>query len=160
VNTNTNQKTTFYKKVGRRYVAVQEYDHELSHALPKGDHLISVYPGGQSCRYNVDPNYAAMIAAGRVAEDQIADAIRRASDIRPHRQPITEEQRRAWDELCRVFGNERYHIEIPSARECAQAGVKAMMEEANLLMQHNAVRLAFEHFITVCKLCKEEENGS
>lgn len=157
---NTNTSTIFYKKVGRKYVAVSQYDREAMDAMPNGHHLISVYIGGASTRYNIDPNYAALIAAGRVAEDQIADAIRRASDIRPHRQPITEEQRRAWDELCRVFGNERYHIEIPSARECAQAGVKAMMEEANLLMQHNAVRLAFEHFITVCKLCKEEENGS
>lgn len=160
MNTNINQKTTFYKKVGRRYVAVQEYDHELSHALPKGDHLVSVYPGGQSCRYNVDPNYAAMIAAGRVAEDAISERIRQSSEMRPHRKTITEEQRRAWDELCRAFGEDRYHIEIPSARECTQAGVKAMMEEANILMKYDAVKLALEHFIMVCKICKEEENGS
>ena len=28
-------------------------------------------PGGKSTRYNIDPNYAAMIAAGRIAEDAI-----------------------------------------------------------------------------------------
>ena len=158
MSTNTN--TIFYKKVGRKYVAVSQYDHEFMDSMPFGTHLVMNFKGGQSHRYNIDPNYAAMIAAGRVAEDAISERIRQASDIRPHRQPITEEQRRAWDELCRAFGNERYNIEIPSARECAQAGVKAMMEEANLLMQYDAVKLALEHFITVCKLCKEEENGS
>ena len=35
-----------------------------------------------------------------------------------------------------------------------------MMEEANILMKYDAVKLALEHFIMVCKICKEEENGS
>ena len=60
------EKTIFYKKVGRRYVPVYEYDQTLMDALPKGSHLIQVYPGGQSTKYNVDPAYAPLIAAGRV----------------------------------------------------------------------------------------------
>jgi len=150
-------KKIYYEKVGRRYVPVSEYDHEIMDSLPKGSHLISVYPGGQSTRYNIDPNYAALIAAGRVAEDAISERLRQASEIRSRSQPITKEQRRAWDELCRAFGNERYHIEIPSARECSQEAVKAMMEEAEKLMKNEAVRLAFEHFITVCELCRQGE---
>ena len=80
-------KKIFYEKVGRKYVPVHEYDSDLLHALPKGTHLIMVYPGGSSTRYNVDPNYAAMIAAGRVAEDAMTDAIRAASELRPQKNP-------------------------------------------------------------------------
>lgn len=58
------KKTIFYKKEGRKYVPVYEYDQELLDAFPKGTHLVQVYPGGSSRRFNIQPNYAAMIAAG------------------------------------------------------------------------------------------------
>ena len=88
-------KKIFYEKVGRRYVAVQEYDEYLMDGLPYGNHMIMVYPGGQSTRYNVDPALAPMIAAGRVAEDRMCEAIRKASEMRPARTPITPGQQRA-----------------------------------------------------------------
>jgi hypothetical protein len=62
-------KKIFYEKVGRRYKPVREYDNDFLDSVPKGSHLVMSYPGGKSTRYNIDPNYAAMIAAGRVAED-------------------------------------------------------------------------------------------
>ena len=77
-------KEIFYKKVGRKYVPVSEYDSDLSYALPKGAHLLIVYPGGQSTRYNVNPNYAAMIAAGRICEDVISKKIMEATELRRH----------------------------------------------------------------------------
>ena len=149
----------FYEKVGRKYVPVSEYNSELTQAFPKGTHIIMSYPGGSSTRYNIDPNYAAMIAAGRVAEDAISSAVVKASELRPHNQPVTEEQRKAWDELANAFGDERYYVEIPSAREIAEAGVKAMQLEAEKLMQHESVRLAYEHFMLVCELTKENKNA-
>jgi hypothetical protein len=72
---------------------VSEYDSEYLDSFSKGTHIVMCYPGGQSRRYNIDPNYAAMIAAGRVAEDAICDAMRTASEMRPQRTPITEGQR-------------------------------------------------------------------
>jgi hypothetical protein len=149
----------FYEKVGRKYVPVSEYNSELTQAYPKGTHIIMSYPGGSSTRYNIDPNYAAMIAAGRVAEDAISSAVVKASELRPHNQPVTEEQRKAWDELANAFGDERYYVEIPSAREIAEAGVKAMQLEAKKLMQHESVRLAYEQFMLVCELTKENKNA-
>jgi hypothetical protein len=116
------------------------------------------YPGGSSRRFNIDPNYAAMIAAGRVAEDVISSAVVKASEMRPHRTPITEKQREAWDNLTKAFGDERYYIELPSAREIAEAGVRAMQEQALELMQHQAVRQAYEQFQLVCELTKGNEN--
>lgn len=153
-------KRIYYEKKGRRYVPVSEYDSNLLDALPKGDHLISVYPGGSSRRYNIDANYAAMIAAGRVAQDAISDALRKASDLRPSRAPITEEQRQAWMRLSEAFGEDSHMLTWPSARDAAEDAVKAMQAEADKLMSNPAVRKAFERFLIVCELTKERERGN
>jgi len=149
-------KKIFYEKVGRRYVPVNEYDSELCSALPKGTHLIMCYPGGQSTRYKINPNYAAMIAAGRVAEDAMSEAIRKASELRPQQTPITLGQKKAWEKLAREFGNELATLQIDSARDIAEAGLKAMQEEADKLMKHESVKLAYEQFLLVCELTKKE----
>jgi len=149
-------KKIFYEKVGRRYRPVYEYDNDLFDALPKGSHLVMCYPGGQSKRYNIDPNYAAMIAAGRVAEDAMSDAIRKASELRPQKNPITPGQKAAWEKLAREFGDELATLQINSARDIAEAGLKAMQLEADKLMQHESVRKAYEQFMLVCNLTKTE----
>lgn len=148
-------KKIYYEKVGRKYVPVAEYDSEYLDSFPKGNHLVMCYPGGSSRRFNIDPNYAAMIAAGRVAEDVISQAVVKASEMRPHRTPITPKQKKAWDNLAKAFDSDRYYIEIPSAREIAEAGVQAMQEEAEKLMKHESVRKAFDHFQLMCKLVNE-----
>jgi hypothetical protein len=151
-------KRILYEKRGRRYVAVNEYDPIVMDSFPKGTHLVMCYPGGQSTRYNIDPNYAAMIAAGRVAEDAVSQALVKASEMRAYRKPITEAQREAWEQLAQAFGDDRYYVEIPSAREIAEAGVKAMQEEADKLMKHESVRKSYEHFLLMCELTKEKQN--
>ena len=150
-------KKIFYEKVGRRYKPVYEYDQTLMDAFPKGTHMIMCYPGGQSTRYNIDPNYAAMIAAGRVAEDVISKALMVASDMRPKQAPLTEEQRAAWDNLVRVMGPNARLLEWPSAREAAERAVKTMQEEADKLMTNSAVKLAYEQFLLVCELSKDHQ---
>jgi hypothetical protein len=151
-------KKIYYEKVGRKYVPVAEYDSTYMDSFPKGNHLVMCYPGGTSRRFNINANYAAMIAAGRVAEDAISSAVVKASEMRPHRTPITEKQLKAWQALTKAFGDERYYIELPSAREIAEEGVKAMMVEAEKLLSVPSVRKAYEHFLFVAELTKEEQN--
>jgi hypothetical protein len=151
-------KKIYYEKIGRRYVPVAEYDNDLLDSFPKGAHLVLCYPGGSSRRFNVEPNHAAMIAAGRVAEDGMCDAIRRASEMRPQRTPITEGQRRAWRKLAREFGDDLATLNMGCARDIAEAGVNAMIAEADKLMSHPAVRDAYEQFQTVCNLVKQKQN--
>lgn len=148
-------KKVYYEKIGRRYVPVAEYDSDLLDSFPKGDHLVSVYPGGASRRYNVEPNYAAMIAAGRVAEDAVCAAIVKAQECRPQKQPITERQQKLWRELAASFRQDDYPLIRPAARDAAEAAIKAMQEEANKLMANPAVKMAYEHFLLVCELSKE-----
>ena len=150
-------KEIFYKKVGRRYVPVYEYDQTLMDSFPKGSHLVICYLNGQSTRYNIDPAYAPMIAAGRVAEDKISEAIRRASDMRPKRAPITKAQQLAWENLVKEFGEDARMLEWPSAREVAEEVVKAMQAEAEQLLTNPAVKLAYEHFLMVAELSKEHK---
>jgi hypothetical protein len=137
------------------YKPVAEYDSEYLDSFPKGTHLVMVYPGGQSRRFNVDPNYAAMIAAGRVAEDAICRAISKASELRPQRTPITEAQQKAWKKLAKEMGDELCTLRGLSIHDCAEAGVKAMQEEAEKLMTYPAVKQAYDHFILMCELTKE-----
>jgi hypothetical protein len=153
-------KKVYYEKVGRRYVPVAEYDNDFMDSYTKGTHLVMCYPGGTSRRFNVDPNYAAMIAAGRVAEDVISQAVVKAGEMRPHKKPITEKQKKAWENLAKAFGDERYYIEIPSAREIAEAGVKAMQDEAVKLMENPSVRKAYDRFQLVCQLTRDQKVGN
>lgn len=145
-------KKIYYEKVGRRYKPVYEYDQMLMDGFPKGNHLVMCYPGGQSRRYNIEPALAPMIAAGRYAEDVMSKALVKASEMRPHNTPITEKQKKAWEALAKAFDNDRYYVEIPSAREVTEAGIKAMEEEASKLLEHPMVKQAYDEFMATCKL--------
>jgi len=152
-------KTLFYKKVGRRYVPVSEYDSELLDAFPKGNHLVMSYPGGASRRFNIEPALAPMIAAGRVAEDAISRRIQQETELRPANRQIDEETHRKWKEFISTIPEEfRFMFTHGCARDAAEAGVKAMQEEADKLMQHESVRKAYEHFQLMCQLVKERDN--
>lgn len=155
-------KTIYYKKQGRRYIPVSEYDSELLDSLPKGNHLVMVYPGGQSTRCHVEPALAPLLAAGRVAEDALAGALVKAGELRMQSQdrnrPLTEEERAAWNNLVDIFGDSAKQLEWPSAREVAEEGLKALQKEAEMLLSNNAVRKSYEHFLLMCKLTKEVAN--
>lgn len=154
-------KKIFYEKVGRKYVPVSEYDSNLLDALPKGTHIIMSYPGGQSTRYKIDPAYGPMIAAGRVAEDAISTAMSKAQELRPATyRSITTEQRALFDAFLASMPEDdpqRNMLTHGSIRDCAEAGVKAMIEEAEKLLTNPAVKKAYEHFLLVCELTKEKE---
>jgi hypothetical protein len=149
--------TIFYIKKGRRYVPHSTYSAEFCDSFPKGTHLVDVYPGGSSRRFNIDPSYAPMIAAGRVAEDAISKSIMEASALRvPKRdEPLTPAQLKAWKALSKAFGKEQYALEWCSYREAAEAGVKAMQVEAEKLLSNPSVRKAYERFLLICELTKD-----
>ena len=130
-------KKIYYEKIGRKYV------------------LVMSYPGGKSTRYNINPDYAAMIAAGRVAEDAICRAISKASELRPKSTPITVGQKRAWEKLAKEFGDDLCTLHGSSVHDCAEAGIKAMQEEADKLLSNPIVRKAYEKFLFVAELTKE-----
>jgi len=155
------QEIIFYVKKGRRYVPHSTYSSEFCDAFPKGTHLVQSYPGGSLRRYNIDPAYAPMIAAGRVAEEAISKRIHDATEIRRSTRggksetALTPSQKAAWDNLVKEFGEDARQLEWASVREIAEAGVNAMAEEAGKLMSNPAVRQAYERFLFVCELTKD-----
>jgi len=152
------EETIFYIKKGRRYIPHSTYSTEFCDSFPKGTHLVDVYPGGSSRRFNIDPAYAPMIAAGRVAEDAMSRAISEASELRPKQTPLTEGQRKAWKKLAKEFGDELATLNIASARDIAEAGVKAQMAEAEKLLANPTVRKAYEKFLFVAELTRGYKN--
>ena len=151
------KETIFYIKKGRRYVPHSTYSTEFCDSFPKGTHLVQVYPGGSSRRFNIDPAYAPMIAAGRVAENAISEVIRKATDLRmkPRSTPLTPKQKAAWDNLVKEFGEEARYLEWPSAREACEAAVQAMAKEAEELLKDPIVRKAYDRFLFVEELTKD-----
>lgn len=150
-------KKIYYVKQGRRYVPVSEYDSDLLDSFPKGAHLVVCVPGGQSRRHNIDPNYAAMIAAGRVAEDAVCAAMVKADTVNPpDNRKMSEAELAAWHNLIAVWGDSARTLTRSAIRDVAEAGVQAMQVEADKLMQHPAVKEAYDHFQTVAKLCYAE----
>ena len=151
-------KKVYYTKVGRRYVPVAEYDSDFLDSFPKGTHIVMSYPGGRSTRYNIDPALAPMIAAGRFAENKMLDVMRKASEARPKERPFTEKQRKAWKQLQKAMGEEMFYLQYPSNMDIVEAGIEAMQEEANKMLAHPSVRDAYNQFMMVYQLVKEESN--
>jgi hypothetical protein len=153
-------KRIYYEKIGSRYKPVAEYDCAIMDAMSKGNHLVMCYPGGRSIHYDIDPAYAPLIAASRVAVFAMSDAIRKAGEIRPATKPLTQEQRDAWEHLIKVFGEDARIIERASAREIAEEGIKALQKEAEKVLTNPSVKLAYDHFLMVAELTKEEKHDA
>jgi hypothetical protein len=101
-----------------------------------------------------------MIAAGRVAEDAICKAISKASELRPKTTPITVGHKKSCEKLAKEFGDDLSTLYGLIVHDCAEAGVKAMMEEADKLMTNPSVRKAYERFILIAQLTKEHDGTS
>ena len=149
-------KKIYYEKVGRKYVPVAEYDSDLTDSFGKGSHLVICYPGGQSRRYNIDPDYAALIAAARVAEDAMMQAMQKASELKSTQTPVTPAQHQAWKQLARAFGTELCTLNGASSYDITQAGLKALEDEAANLLTNEAVKAAYDQFLFVCALTKQQ----
>jgi hypothetical protein len=109
-----------------------------------------------------------MIAAGRVAEDAVSKHIMDATEIRRQRErgpdgkglPLTPGQKAAWDKLVEEFGDSAKQLEWPSAREAAEAAVVAMQVEADKLMTNPSVKKAWDRFMLVCDLTKQNDRDT
>jgi hypothetical protein len=149
-------KKVFYEKVGKRYKPVKEYDDTLMSAFGKGTHLVVCRPGITSYSYQIDPAFATMLAAGKYAEDKMSRAIVDGLMVRPKTNPTTERQRELWTELKNSFADQDFVIHGPAAADAAREGIKALEQEVEKMLTVPAVKLAYDHFMTVWQLTKEQ----
>lgn len=148
--------TDLYRKQGRRYVPVAQYDPENLDSLPEGSHLIICKPGSRMRKFHVDPNHAALIAAARTVQDAMCDAIVQASALRSRSKNLTSRQKAAWGKFLEVMGPDAHGVYYDSAHDVVAAGVKALTEEAERLMENEAVRRAYDQFLLMCKLASSQ----
>lgn len=110
---------TYYKKVGNRYKPVLEKDVWAGETWNEGCHLVICKPGTKTIRYNIEPDDSAFLAASILNSDFLAKMLLEASRGEM-KAPITEEQKKAWDEMGRVFDGGPFLITFPSAQEIAR----------------------------------------
>ena len=149
-------KKIYYEKRGRRYIPVREYNNDWMDSFPEGNHLIVCRPGSVSRRQRIDSALAPMIAAGVYPEDAISQAIYNAMELRPQPVTMTTRQRALIEELTESMNQQDARWMRPCAQDAAQAGIEAMIQEADKLMKNNGVRKAYEHFQLMCKLSMEK----
>jgi hypothetical protein len=156
----------YYEKIGDEFVPISSYDPSFMAAKPKGKHLImEINPGSTSYMYNVDPAFVPVLAAAKYAESALSNAIVRASDLKlPSKlskdRKLTPEQNEAWQHLVEVFGDEAKMLEWPSARGAAEEVIATLAKEAYKMLTVPAVKLAYDQFMLVYKLTKDEIDES
>jgi hypothetical protein len=150
-------KKVFYEKVGKRYEPVREYDDTFMSAFPKGTHLVVCRPGTTSYMYDIDPAFAPMLAASKYAEDEMARVVVDAMGVKPKQTPLTEHQRELWQELKKSFDEQDFVLYGLAAYDVARAGTKALEQEVEKMLDIPAVRAAYDHFMLVWKLTKEQQ---
>jgi hypothetical protein len=117
--------TIRYKKVGRKYV--QDNDPFALDGLRLGWWLVKVAPGSTSIRQQVYPHKAEITAAAREKEDQLIDIIRKASEARPQKNPLTPEALADWQAFITKHGKEFTTLEYPSIQENAEKIIEALL---------------------------------
>lgn len=153
-----NMEEIFYVKKHGRYKPVRYYDSNIMNGFPIGTSIVMT-DGTFGCRrYQIDPAFAPMIAAGIYAEDKISRSIQEGSKAELRTKAVTQEEKNAWDNLSNVMGSAVFLVQYPACQDAARAGIKAMQDEANKMLTHPAVRNAYDQFLLIWKLTKEHEN--
>ena len=121
------QDNILYKKVGRKYIQINDmwaYD-----GLREGWWLVKVAAGSTSIRQQVYPHKAEISAAVRDKEDQLIDIIRKASEARPQRNPLTPEALADWQAFIAKHGEQFTTLEYPSIQENAEKIIEALLQK-------------------------------
>ena len=111
----------------KKYVAINDpwaYD-----GLREGYWLVKVASGSTSIRSCVYPAKAELQAAIKDKEDQLVDIIRKASEARPQRRPISEQAKADWEWFVARNGKEFNTLEYPSIQENAENIIKILLEK-------------------------------
>lgn len=158
--------TELYKKVGRKYVDAglsSEYDHYW----PYGSHLVVATKGSQLTHYNIEPAIAPLVAASKHSKDAMTKALHdKLYDVTPNKKPETPEQlealrklKVAWRNYEKVMrSNAEISLYRASINDVAEAGAKALELEAQKMLSNPSVKDAYDKFLLVYKLTKENEN--
>jgi hypothetical protein len=117
----------FYKKVGRKYVQIN--DPYALDGLREGWWLVKVAAGSTSIRQAVYPHKAEIQAAAKDKEDKLVEIIRKASEARPQSNPLTPEALADWQAFIAKHGQQFSLLEYPSIQENAEKIIEALLQK-------------------------------
>lgn len=143
-------KTTFYKKQGRRYVPVSEYDSEVRDAWPKGSHVVVSQPGHTVYKYSINPDYASVIVAALLSKDKMVDTMINKSIGIDSTTALTESEIDIAKQYKQLLIN-RGIIFLPSYNDIVQAGIDVLIDNAVEHSTNPTVRHSYEQFIEQLK---------
>jgi hypothetical protein len=123
---NHNEAEVLYKKIGRKYIPVN--DPFALNGLREGFWLVKVAPGSTSIRQQVYPNRSEISAAARDKEDELIKIIRKASEARPSKRPLTPEALADWQAFIAKHGEQFNTLEYPSMQENAEKIIEALLK--------------------------------
>lgn len=107
---------TIYKKEGRRYIPVEECDPSLYGSFREGCHLVVAKPGSTLTVFNVDPNYAGVLAVIDSCNSKLCRVLLDASQPKSNRK-LTDKQLKAWKMFAKSMGEDSPALSVPSAYE-------------------------------------------
>lgn len=138
-------KKIFYEKRGKRYYPVKEYDSDLMDAMPKGFHLLSVYPGGKSMRYDIDPDIVTMIATIMMINRDLPHLIYEIGRLQPLAPALTEHQLKLYNDLMSSLPPEHSHyMSFGSAHDIAEKILNMIFEKSKDLLTDPHVKELFD----------------
>lgn len=118
-----------YRKVGKKYVPVS--DPWAYNGLREGWWLVGVQPGSVTMRQCVYPDKAALQAAAHELQDQLINIIRKASEAKINKVPLTEQLKKDWEWLISKHGEELSTLCYPSFAQNAEDIVNVILNKAN-----------------------------
>lgn len=146
----------YYKKVGRKYVEVAHGD--VINSYPMGASLVICEPGSTMRYYKIDPALAPMAAASQTAKQILSKVLMDELSMRPSKTIHTEEQVDAWEKLSEAFGDRIHPLQWPSVHTAVEAAMKVLQQDAQKMLEYPAVKKAYEDFLLVYKLTKEQND--
>jgi hypothetical protein len=114
-----------YRKIGKKFVPVN--DPYAYTGLHNGFWLVHVTEGCTSIRQQIYPDKAPLTAAARLIEDKLVDIIRKVSEARPNKIPLTPEEKKDWDKFIAKHGESFSTLTYPSMQENAEKIVAALI---------------------------------
>lgn len=139
----------FYEKINGEFVPTRMWDPVLEESLDSGAWVTVVRPGISITRSMIDIDFAPLQAAGLLAQEQIAQAIYNES-----RKNIPTSSSGAPDKIVESYNVFPHNMTRAQAQHIADAGVRAMQDQAQELLANPGVRAAYDQFMLICKLTK------
>jgi hypothetical protein len=148
---------TYYIKDGRKYVPIKYYDDACMNSVKEGCTLIVKDKGSKMIRSDVDPAYAPYLAASLSIQCKIATTLVRASESRPHKKDLSEEERTDWEEFMKKHGESFRYLEYPSGYEIVETMLKELGTRLVKAHENPAVNEAWEHYKFMVGLTLKED---